>query len=175
MIKIVDNGEPMIKISKVCQGLVYKLDGDREAYVRKTVAQMLKKAKSYLLDGITFVVRDEWREKKEQEKIIQTFIKKFSKEHLDWDKKRVIEEVWKFAAPAEGPEASGHLCGASLDLRLIKNGKRLPMRSEKLSYKENAKSIQPKLPKYIQKNRMIMYDALSKVGFVNVDNEFWHW
>jgi D-alanyl-D-alanine dipeptidase len=175
MIKIVDNGEPLVKISDVCPGLIYKLDGNRIAYARKTVAEMLKKAKRYLPEGITFVVRDAWREKTRQEGVLKHFTKKFATENPDWDKKRIMEEVYKFAAPADGSEASGHLCGASLDLRLIRNGRRLPMKSGKLTYQENAKSHQPKLPKYIQKNRMMMYDALKKAGFANVDNEYWHW
>ena len=49
------------------------------------------------------------------------------------------------------------------------------MKSARLSYQENAKSIQPKLPKYITNNRKIMFNALRRAGLSNVQNEFWHW
>jgi D-alanyl-D-alanine dipeptidase len=49
------------------------------------------------------------------------------------------------------------------------------MKSKKLTYQENSKSIQVKLPKYIQKNREILRYALTKVGFQNYPSEFWHW
>jgi D-alanyl-D-alanine dipeptidase len=44
-----------------------------------------------------------------------------------------------------------------------------------LTYQENAKSNQTKLPKYIKKNRKIMFDALTKAGMSNYPKEYWHW
>lgn len=67
------------------------------------------------------------------------------------------------------------MTGAAVDLRLMKNGRKMPMKSKKLSYQENAQSVQPKLPKYIQRNRQIMFRALKKAGLTNYSQEYWHW
>ncbi len=62
-----------------------------------------------------------------------------------------------------------------MDLRLWKDGKRIPMRSEDLTYEENSLSNQPKLHDYLRKNREIMFRALAKAGLSNYPKEFWHW
>ena len=49
------------------------------------------------------------------------------------------------------------------------------MRSSKLSYKENATTFQPKLPNYIQRNRQLLYEVMTGVGFVNYPLEYWHY
>jgi D-alanyl-D-alanine dipeptidase len=87
----------------------------------------------------------------------------------------VIEEVEKYVAPYEGDKVSGHMTGASVDLRLWSHGKKVPMNDRTLSYQENVLSYQPKLPPHLQKNRQIMFDALTKAGLSNFPKEYWHW
>ncbi|MFH1077725.1 MAG: hypothetical protein V1745_00370, partial [Patescibacteria group bacterium] len=53
--------------------------------------------------------------------------------------------------------------------------RKIPMKSRVLTYQENAASIQPKLPKHLQRNRSLMSDALAKAGLSNYPKEYWHW
>ena len=173
MIQIIDNGEPLVNL-KVVPNIFIKLNNPGEAYARKTVANMLKESTEYLPSNYNLQVRSAWRDKKEQERLLGLAEVRFKKLHPNWSAKRIQEEIYKYVAPVEGPDASGHLCGAALDLRLLKNGKVLPMRSSRLSFQENAQSHQILLPRYIRKNRAIMHSALEKAGFANLDEEFWH-
>lgn len=164
MVKIKECGEPLVGIKKACPGLVINPEIKKRAFLRKTVVRMLCRAKNYLPEGMTFIIESAWRSQSSQEKIFQNFVKRAG-----------IKEAKKYVAPFKGKYLSGHMAGGAVDLRLWKNGRRVPMKSSKLSYSENAQSIQPKLPKYIQKNRQIMFRALKKVGLSNFPKEFWHW
>lgn len=179
MIKIKECGEPLVDLKKFCPDLIINLGTQRKnektAYLRKAVAKMVCQAKKNLPPEITFIIGDAWRPQYIQENIFQGFINRFTKQHPGWSKSKIIKEVNKYVAPAKGKYASGHMTGGAVDLRLIKNGRKLPMKSSKLSYQENVQSWQPKLPKHLQKNRQIMFEALKKAGLTNYSKEFWHW
>ncbi|HLC38753.1 MAG TPA: M15 family metallopeptidase [Patescibacteria group bacterium] len=180
MIKIIESNEPLVNLKKLCPNFVIDLDASRmkkekTAYLRKTVAKMLQKAEKFLPNGMTFIIGDAWRPQYVQRKIFKDFICKFTKKYPKWSEKRIIKEVEKYVAPADGKYASGHMTGGAVDLRLWKNDRKVPMKSSKLSYQENAKSIQSKLPVYLQNNRKIMFTALAKAGLSNYPSEYWHW
>lgn len=180
MIKIKECNEPLIDIKKLCPDLVIDLGKQRmgkekTAYLRKTVAEMICRTKKELPKGMTFIIGDAWRPQYVQQKIMKWFIKRFSKKYPDWPKVKIVKEVEKYVAPSDGKYTSGHMTGGAVDLRLWKDGKKVPMKSSKLTYQENAKSFQPKLPKHIQRNREIMFAALKKAGLSNYPKEYWHW
>ncbi|MDO8669661.1 MAG: M15 family metallopeptidase [Candidatus Buchananbacteria bacterium] len=180
-IKIVECGEPLVNIKKYCPKIVIELDkyrikSEKNVYLRKTVAQMINCALTYLPDDMTFIIRDAWRPQSVQENIFQNFFKHFSKKYPTWSKARIIREISKYVAPARGKSASGHMTGGAVDLRLIKNGRKISMNNRHhLTYQENAQSIQTKLPKYLQKNRQLMFNALLRAGLSNYPKEYWHW
>ena len=174
-ISIKECGEPLVDIKKYCPGIVVRLDSDttrsnRTAYLRRTVARKLGQAQKLLPREMKFVLRDAWRPVALQKKIMQEFIDRFLKNNPSWSIRRAKAEAEKYVADTKGEKASGHLTGGAVDVRLM-----IPMRSWKLTYQENSEPYQPKLPKYIQRNREIMYQVLRKVGFSQCHNEFWHW
>jgi len=180
MIKMKECHEPLVDIKKLCPDL--KIDigprrtkKEQKAYFRKTVAQMIYRAKKALPKGMTFIIGDAWRPQYVQEEIMQGFIQRFSKKYPHWSKDRILQEVNKFVAPSDGKYASGHMTGGAVDLRLLRNGRKVPMKNSKLTYQENAKSFQPKLPKYIQRNRKLLFSVLKKAGLSNSPREYWHW
>ncbi|MBR9676996.1 M15 family metallopeptidase [Candidatus Woesearchaeota archaeon] len=180
MIKIKECGEPLVDIKKVCPKIIVRLGpysrpSDSKAYARLTVAKKLCQAQKHLPKGITFVVRSAWRSPKQQKTIFENIVKKFKKQNPDWTEQQIIKEAKKYVAPFNGLEASGHICGAAIDVRLVRNNRLVPMRSKKLTYQENSKTKQSKLPNHIQKNRDFLIQALTKVGLVNYPMEFWHW
>ena len=180
MIKIIECNEPLVDIKKLCPDLIIDLGKQRmkrekTAYLRKTVAEMIWRAKKELPKGTTFIIGDAWRPKHVQEKIIKWFIGRFTQKYPDWPKAKIIKEVEKYVAPSDGKYTSGHMTGGAVDLRLWSNGRKISMKSSKLNYQENAKSFQPKLPKNIQKNREIMFVALKKAGLSNYPKDYWHW
>jgi len=179
MIKIKDCQELLVELAKECPKLLTfknpRSNRKRSFYVRKTIAKKLCQAQKYLPKGMKFLITFTTRSSEEQKKIFERFVKRFSNQHPSWTKSKVLREVKKYVHPFKGKYASGHLTGGAVDLTLWKGGRRVAMNSLKLPYQENAKTTQPKLPAYIQRNRKIMFDALKKVGFSNYPKEYWHW
>jgi D-alanyl-D-alanine dipeptidase len=178
---IKDNHEPLVDVKKYCPGVVVALDKKRMAvektvYLRKSVAKMLKKAQGFLPKGVNFIIGDAWRPSYIQAEIYFSFIRRFEKKYPKWSRQRIIREVEKYVAPWKGSGASGHMTGGAIDLRLVdRRGHKIPMKSRRLSYQENAFPVQKKLPGYIQRNREILFKAMRKAGFSNCHNEYWHW
>lgn len=180
MINIKECNEPLVDIKKLCPNIKidlgkWRMKKGEIAYLRKTVAKMICRAEKKLPKGMTFIIGDAWRPQYIQVEIMKCFIKRFSKKYPKWPKNKIVKEVRKYVHPSSGKYASGHMTGGAVDLRLWSNGKKIPMKSSKLTYQENAKSFQPKLPLYIQKNRNIMFTVLKKVGLFNYSKEYWHW
>lgn len=173
-------GEPLVDIMTMCPSLVLdieslRLKAEKSAYLRKTVAEMLCQAKQLLPDGYTFVINDAWRPKSAQQRYFQYYVHKFEREHPDWSQTKVMSEAGRFAIPSEDEKRAGHLTGAAVDLELWKNGRRVPQKSLKITFSEIARTNQTRMPSYILKNRKILIDAMTKVGFTNNPNEYWHW
>ena len=179
MIKIKDNEEKLVDIRKKCPGIICDLKCakiyQRKCLVRESVAKMLNKAKSYLPAGTTFIVGDAWRSKRMQKKVFMNRVRRMKRQFPKWSYQKALKETKKFIAPYKGKNVSGHMFGGAADIRLAKSGKKISMRSKKLTYQENAQPVQPKLAKYLQRNREIMYQSLKKAGFSQAPHEFWHW
>ncbi len=180
MINIKECNEPLVDIKKICPNIKISLGRRRikkkkTDYLRKTVCEMIWRAEKELPAGITFIINSAWRPQHVQEEIMTSFIKCFSKKYPKWSEARIIREVKKYVAPSDGKYVSGHMTGGAVDLRLWRNGRRISMESSKLTYQENAKSLQPKLPQYIKRNRDMMFATLEKAGLSNYPKEYWHW
>lgn len=179
---IKDNEEPLVDLKKECPALLFDLDKDRikvekSAFARATVAKMLNNAIKFLPPKMTFKLEDAWRPQHIQDKYFNWYLSFFGKKYPSWNKMKLINEVQKYVHPSKGKYASGHLTGGALDICLAdrRSGKRLPLKSKKMTFQENANSRQSNLPRYIQKNREIMFQSLLKAGFVNYEKEYWHW
>jgi D-alanyl-D-alanine dipeptidase len=180
MISIHECGEPLVDLRKACPGVVIdlgreRMEKEKTAYLRKTVAEMINRARWELPKGMTFIIRDAWRPRHVQKDIFDAFTDRFQARNPEKPLEEIREDVKQFVAPFDGPNVSGHMTGGAVDLRLWRNGKRIPMRSKDLTYEENALSIQPKLQRYLQKNRELMFHVLEKAGLTNYPKEFWHW
>lgn len=175
------NNEPLVDVKEYLPNAIIRLGKERmrvekTAFLRRTVAQMLKKANSNLPKEYRFVINDAWRPQYIQAAIFYDFIRKGKKRFPGLKGKTLIKEINKYVAPWRGKNISGHMTGGAIDLRLVdKHGRKIPMRVKKLSYKENALSNQEKLPQYIRNNRQIFFSAMEKSGLSNFPKEYWHW
>jgi len=180
-IKIKDNHEPLVDIKKYCPGIKINLGRDRmkiekTAYLRRTVAEMLRIAQKNLPKGMNFIINDAWRPQYIQAEIYFNFIKRFQKMHPKWTRGRIIKEVEEYVADWKGVASSGHMSGGAVDIRVVdRRGHKIPMKKRGLTYQQNALSDQKLLPTYIQKNREIMFSALRGSGLSNYPKEYWHW
>lgn len=180
-ILINDNHEPLVDLRKYLPNVVIRIDKQRirrekTVYLRNTVAQMLAKADSYLPKGLRFVIGDAWRPAFVQCSIYFDFVSKGKKRYPGLSYANILKEIKKYVAPWKGLGVSGHMTGGAIDLRLAdRSGRKIPMRSKSLDYRENALSNQPKLSASLRRNRQILFDAMEKAGFTNYPLEYWHW
>jgi D-alanyl-D-alanine dipeptidase len=63
-----DCEEPLVDLTKFCPELVIdlqkkRMDNEDTAFLRESVVKMICQAKSYLPEGITFIIGDAWRPK----------------------------------------------------------------------------------------------------------------
>jgi D-alanyl-D-alanine dipeptidase len=180
MIKIRECGEPLVELRRYVPDFVNgirakRLKKEGAVYLRKTVAEKLCEARMLLPEGVAFYIDDAWRPPHIQKELFDGFLKKWKKRFPSLTEKIIIQKIKKYVSPYDGKYVSGHITGGAVDIGLVKNGRRLPMWSHKLSYEENAASGQKKLPEHIRKNRKILFDALKNVGMENYSKEYWHW
>ncbi|MFA6197778.1 MAG: M15 family metallopeptidase [Patescibacteria group bacterium] len=181
VITIRDNGERLVDVRKYCPNVVIRLGRrrmkqERTAYLRASVAKMLREATKYLPKGLRFVINDAWRSSYVQCGIYFDFIKKGQRRYQGLKGPALIKEIEKYVAPWSGVNASGHMSGGAIDLRIVDSrGHKIPMRSKSLDYRQNALSNQPLLPAAQRKNRAILADAMLRAGFSNYPLEYWHW
>lgn len=180
-VKIKMPNEALVDIKRFCPGILVKIDKKRlkiekTAWVRQAVAKKLKRAQKLLPSGMNFVIRDAWRPPYIQAKIYFAFLAAARKRFPTTSSQDIRRQVQKYVAPWKGSQASGHLTGGAVDIRITdKNGRRLPMISRKKSYQENALPGQKNLPAHLRKNRQLLFDVLTAVGFSNNIREYWHW
>jgi len=168
-IKVKDNREPLVDLKKFCPEIIIglekrRLKKEKSIFVRKTVAQMLKKAQRFLPRGYKFKVFDGWRPLKEQKRCYFRVFKKLEKENPQWPLSRLKREVNKWVFPPSIKVDPWHTTGGAIDLTICyPNGKSLPMKSKK-----------EKLPNRVLKNRKLLKMIMEKVGFTNYKFEWWH-
>jgi D-alanyl-D-alanine dipeptidase len=180
MIKIIENNEPLVDISKVCPEIVNGMDPLRKRYgdvlyLRQTVAQMLKKAHSLLPPGMTFIVLDAWRSKEAQVKFYDFYVNKFKEKNPSWNIDREKKEAGKYAISPNQIYKADHVSGGAIDLELIKNGKRLPIMARQLPFKDAVQTDCKNLPPNVRKTRQLLIEVMTQAGFTNYPEEYWHW
>lgn len=180
MIQVKDNNEPLVDIMKVCPGIINGMDPLRKRYgeslfLRKTVAEMLKNAMTYLPPEVTFIVVDAWRPKEAQAKFYDYYEKKFSSENPDWSKEKIKTEAGKYAIPPDQLYRADHVSGGAIDLGLIKNGRRLPIMARQIPFREAVLTSCPNLPLNVYHTRQLLSEAMTRAGFANYPKEYWHW
>lgn len=180
MIKTNNSRDPLVDVTKYCPSIINGFDPLRlrygkNIYLREGVAKMLANAQSYLPEGVTFIILDAWRPKEAQLKFYDYYYKKFESNNPNWSKQKVAETAGKYAIAPDKLFRAGHLTGGAIDLELWKNGKRLPIMARKIPFTEAVKTSSANLPANVKATRNMLADAMTKAGFANYPEEYWHW
>lgn len=180
MINIVDNNEPLVDISSICEGLKINLEASRlkkekGLYLRLSVANMLLKAQKMLPSGLTFCVNDAYRPLAVQQQYYKSYYNKFARIYPGYSKSKLHEITSKYVIDPNDPRRAGHLTGAAIDLVLSRNGRNLPMKNLSLNLENQFTTKTDQKNNYINNNRQLLYKVMTEVGFVNYKNEFWHY
>ncbi len=183
-IKIRDNGEPLVKLNDFDARIVilpnWRTGQPQRLFARRTVAQMLQKAASYLPNGHKLGVFSAFRSIEEQERIYQRVYRRFKRRHPNAPENVLRRLTNRFVHPPDIKTPPGHSTGGAIDLTILgPDGKELDMtkpfkwrtpksRSVAATYAEG-------LSEEARKNRALLIQAMTKAGFTNYAGEWWHW
>lgn len=183
MVSITDHFGGDIKIRPVYfeQGIEGAI---AECYVRKSVADRLEEALSYLEQGTTFLVYDAWRPLQVQESLYSAYKQQIREEHPQWGEMQINIETRKFVSlPSyDLSRPSVHNTGGAIDLTIcdVNTGQELPMGTDFDDFTERAYTASFEKhttlsEKEICENRRRLYWAMIKSGFSNLPTEWWHY
>ncbi len=179
-----DNGEPLVDLRAILKNKA-RFRGRRRLFLRRTAAEMLLKAASYLPPGYKLKIDSAFRDRQEQEAIWETTYEKLRRRHPRFPREKLIRMTSSLSLPTRGPILPFHLTGGAVDLALISPaGRQVEMvnrqpgaegREQRAENWKEQTTDYPRLHKPIKKNRQILIEALTKAGFVNYPPKWWHW
>jgi D-alanyl-D-alanine dipeptidase len=173
-IPIKENGDPLIDLCKEYPELVVTAC---PTYIRKTVADMLEKARASLPEGMRLKVHTALRTLEMQTNGYWNHYKNLQEKHPVWPEAILRREANKFWHPPDVPKAPpGHCTGGAADVGLIdSNGDAIDV----TSVTKKGATSQPTFALYLtpeaKRNRAILIKAMTDAGFSNCYDEWWHW
>ncbi len=158
-----------------------------ECFIRESVYDKLLEAVNYLPTGFKFLIYDAWRPKIVQYELFNRLKDEIKNENPSLNEKELDNLVQEYVAlPSDDQKApSPHLTGGAIDLTIIdQDGKELEMgtafdetdKKTHTTYYEKIlnKRELTKQEEVILKNRRLLYNIMTEVGFVNYPHEWWH-
>jgi len=174
-VKILENNEPLSEIEGNENIQLLKEHKYLFPFLRTTVRNMLYKASMNLPVGYKFLIVTAYRPIWMQKELYERRIMQMTKKHLFlkiFRPKEFKRVVGLYTSP---PGGSPHQSGAAVDLTVInEKGERLDMGTTLTDYGEKVHTENNLITDEQRKNRKILYEVMTKVGFVNYPLEWWH-
>ncbi|MBB6481269.1 M15 family metallopeptidase [Spirochaeta isovalerica] len=147
------------------------------SYARETIAIKLLEAALLLPEGINFYIKEAYRPLQQQKDSFNSVLEYNRKHYGDLPEEEIYLETCKYVAP---PEYAPHPTGAAIDITLINDkGIESDMGTEfnaTPGETDNATYFHSdNISDEARENRRILSRALSRMGFVNYEPEWWHW
>jgi len=181
-VEIRDNKEKIVNLKKVFEKenipvVFASVFGKKlSPRLRETAALNLIKAAKSILPDYLFKITDTLRpisfQKKQFESIKQKIINE--KPKLSNDPEKLYNEVTKYSADPEG--CPPHSTGGAIDLTIVRKDKKgLNMGTSVDTISELSGTFNDKITEKEKNNRLILFNAMTKKGFVNLPTEWWHY
>jgi len=183
-IAIKDNGEKLFYIKNFCPKITLRLatyikkEGKKSredaCFVRKSVADRMNQAQSFLPKGYKLLLRCGYRSLLTQKRRYNWMYKRLEKRYPEWNKEKLRDETSKCVAPPD--IVPPHSTGGAVDVSIIgPNGKQLDMGEKLGAFNEKTYTFSDKISKTAKKNRKLLILVMTKAGFINYPTEWWHW
>jgi D-alanyl-D-alanine dipeptidase len=181
-VPIRDNGEPLVDFVGWSPRLRFAehhpaYGFERVHLARRRVAEMLVQAAESLPPGLVLTVVEAWRSPAVQRQMYEATEREFREKHPDWSPAVLRRIVNRFSAPPDHRVPPPHITGGAVDLHLSTiEGEPLDVSSPypPASRQSAAASIRGLTPT-ARRNRDLLINTLSAVGFTNYPAEWWHW
>ena len=176
LISEIENTIQLTEISEK-DGFFFNQKFTTERRVRTYIYSLLQKAQKNLPENYFFMIYEALRPRKKQIELWNSVVERMKNSHpnLDPNSEEFIMMCDVYAANPYR-QGSGHQSGAAIDVTLCNaSGIEYEMGSFVRDFSKNASAENTDLSKEAIKNRKILDDALTSVGFVNYPPEWWHY
>lgn len=188
-VAIKENADPMIDLNEqdeIKVGPSPEIPNNTDyTKMRKTVYEKLVQAQTLLPEGLFFCLYEGYRSLTLQQTLFENRYNEVQSKHPSWTKDEIFDETIKMVSPVINKDKSKnvppHSTGAAVDVYLIdENGDAIDMGIHPKDWKEDTDDTLSITDSQVisdeaKRNRKIMSDVLTQVGFVNYPTEFWHW
>lgn len=188
-VEVEENHEPLVDVKNLHElkiGPSPEIPNNTDyTKMRKSVYQKLLQAQKLLPKGLHFCLYEGYRSLQLQKMLFDNRYEKVKKAHPTWSHEQVFNHTIILVSPVTNLDGSHnippHSTGAAVDVYLLNDkGEAIDMGIHPKDWVEDSDgSVSRTDSKLIsaeaQKNRKIMSDVLSQVGFVNYPTEYWHW
>jgi len=178
-------GEKLVDLRNECPGIAFEIadylnqddsnpsEVEDAYYVRRTVAEMIKKAQKSLPQELSLLIRCGYRTPEVQTRQYKKDYEDLRIKEPTWNKAKLDIEIVKCTDP---PDIGPHCTGGAIDLSIIdKFGKQLDMGTAMGVFNLDTYTYSDTIKPDVKINRKVLIDAMSKAGFLNFPAEWWHW
>ena len=174
-IDIQENNEPLVEIFETEKISLLSGHKYRSPFLRKTVLEKLIEASQILPSQYKLLVITAYRPRNMQKKLWHGRLRQMAKKHffqMIFNHRKWKNIASKYTAP---PGTSSHQCGAAIDVTVIsEDGDRLDMGTSLNDFGHRVNTFSDLITDEQNENRMILYNAMTKAGFINYPLEWWH-
>jgi D-alanyl-D-alanine dipeptidase len=177
-----ENDEPLVEVKqtqKLKIGLIQK-SYQQSFFVRKTVAEKLRRVAERLPEGIHLTLIEGYRSLDSQQESWDTKFEKLKTENPDWTDEQVEQQV-RMVVAKPTPLANHH-CGGAVDVALVKEdgtfidmGTQYPNEAMSAEWYKKFLMLSSDITEEQKANRKILRDAMETEDFVWYPGEWWHY
>lgn len=186
-VKIAESGEEMLHLkghlstdifTHDLSDLKIEADNEQRLYLRKTIVEMLNEAQKRLPEGMHLTIRDAYRPEEIVWKLYYRYMAMLKEREPGISDKDADIKIRNIIAMPDDPVPPGHSTGGAVDVILAgPDGKRLDFEVDDKLIPRDKQMVTSfsELPPEVLKNRKILFDTLTGVGFHNYFREYWHY
>lgn len=158
-----------------------------KCYMRRKVADLILEASQYLPEGLSFRIYDAWRPSRVQEALFYNYMEHLSSlsENAGKSREEIYQKAIMFVSfPSKDPKKPFvHSTGGAVDLTIVdKDFRELDMGTKFDDFSDRAHTayyetapMRDDAFKQIRRNRRLLYNIMTGVGFTNLPSEWWHY
>lgn len=175
-VEILESNEKLEEIKETEKIILLKDHKFLIPKLRKSALEKLELASSFLPKEYKILVVTAFRPADMQKKLWRNRLIQMAKAHpltMIFRYRKWKTEASKFTSP---PGGSSHQYGGAVDVTILdQNNNRLDMGTSLTDFGEKVKTHTNLILDEQKANRKILFDIMTKAGFVNYPNEWWHY
>ena len=171
-----ESGEPLVEIIENDKIKLLKEHAFLSPYIREGVLDVLIRASNNLPLNHKLLIVTAYRPISMQKKLWRNRLIQMAKRHpfkMIFRYKEWVNLASKYTAP---PGGSSHQCGAAVDVTILdQNNERLDMGTSFTDFGSIVNTHTDLITEKQKQNRRMLYEVMTKAGFVNYPLEWWHY